>query len=914
MRKTPALTLGLLFAAGRCFAAPAAADAIDIPFEKFQLSNGLTVVVHEDRKAPVVAVGVWYHVGSKDERPGKTGFAHLFEHLMFQGSENFRDEFFRPLEQVGATDRNGTTNADRTNYFETVPTTALDMTLWLESDRMGHLLGAIDQKVLDEQRGVVQNEKRQGDNQPYGFAYERILQASFPEGHPYRWETIGSMDDLNAASLDDVKQWFRDYYGAANTTIVLAGDIDVATAKEKMQKYFGAIGAGPPLARRAAWIAPRTESTRDVAQDRVAQVRIYRSWNVPPRNTADLTRLQLAAAVLGGGKTSRLYERLIYREQLADSVSVDIEPQELASLFGVEVDVKEGVDPRRVEQIIAEEWQRFLDKGPTEEELRRVKTSTLAGLVRSIEKVGGGGKARALAEGQVFAGDPGAYRKALARMDAATAADVQAAAKTWIARGDYTLVVEPFPDYTTMPETVDRGKGLPAVDRFPDLSFPALERGKLRNGIEVVLARRSAVPVVQLSLQFDGGYASDQQRKLGTASFTMSMLDEGTRSLDALQIAKRQEELGVGISAGADLDVSAVSMNALTAQLAPSLALFADIVRNPAFKSDDVERVRGLWLSGIAQERTQPMSIALRLLPPLVYGAGHPYAIPFTGSGSVDSVRALTPQDLADYHRDFIRPDNARIMVAGDVTLAEITRELDAVFGDWKAPAAPLHKPAVADVVQPAGPRVFLMDRPGAQQSLILAGETAPSARAANYLEARTMNAILGGNFTSRLNMNLREDKHWAYGVRSMMPAAEGPGLFLLYAPVQTDKTAESIAELLKEARDIVGPRPISREEIDKVRNNDIRELPGRFETTGAVLGAVIDIVRYGRPDNYVQTFKQRVENQQEADIRAAAKEIVRPDALTWIVVGDLSRIEAGVRALKLGEVKVVDADGKVVR
>lgn len=632
MRKTLALTIALSLSAGRTFAG--SADAIDIPFEKFRLSNGLTVVVHEDRKAPVVAVGVWYHVGSKDERPGKTGFAHLFEHLMFQGSENFRDEFFRPLEQVGATDRNGTTNPDRTNYFETVPTTALDMTLWLESDRMGHLLGAIDQKQLDEQRGVVQNEKRQGDNEPYGLAYERILRASFPEGHPYRWDTIGSMEDLNAASLDDVKQWFRDYYGAANTTIVLAGDIDVATAKEKVQKYFGAIGAGPPLARREAWVAPRSESTRDVAQDRVAQVRLYRSWNVPQRHTADLTRLQLAAAILGGGKTSRLYERLIYREQLADSVGVSIDAMELASLFGLEVDVKAGVDPARVEQVIAEEWQRFLDKGPTEDELARVKTSALAGLVRSIEKVGGGGKARTLAEGQVFAGDPGAYKKALARMDAATVADLQTAAKTWISRGDYTLVVEPFPDHTTTPETVDRSKGLPSVDRFPDLTFPAIERGKLRNGIEVVLARRSAVPVVQLSLQFAGGYASDQGRKLGTASFAMAMLDEGTRSLDALQIARRQEELGVGIGAGADLDVNAVSMNALTAQLKPSLALLADIVRNPAYRQDDVERVRGLWLSGIAQERTQPVSIALRLLPPLIYGEGHPYAIPFTGSGT----------------------------------------------------------------------------------------------------------------------------------------------------------------------------------------------------------------------------------------------------------------------------------------
>ena len=910
MRKTLALAVTALFAAGRTFAA----DTIDIPFEKFQLSNGLTVIVHEDRKAPVVALSIWYHVGSKDEKPGKTGFAHLFEHLMFQGSENNKEEFIKEMELVGATDVNGTTASDRTNYFETVPTTALDMALWLESDRMGHLLGAIDQARLDEQRGVVQNEKRQGDNEPYGLVYERILRASYPEGHPYRWETIGSMEDLNAASLDDVKQWFRDYYGAANTTVVLAGDIDVATAKEKMQKYFGAIEAGPPVARLESWIAPRNESTRDVMQDRVAQVRIYRSWNVPPRNTADLTRLQLAAAVLGGSKTSRLYERLVYREQLADSVDVSVDAQELSSQFGLEVDVKQGVDPAQVEQVVAEEWQRFLDKGPTEEELKRVKTSALAGMVRSVEKVGGRGKARVLAEGQVYNNDPASYKKGLQRMEAATVSDVQNAAKAWIARGDYTLVVEPFPGYSAAKQDADRSKGAPKVDSFPALSFPALERGKLRNGIEVVLARRSSLPVVQLSLQFEGGYASDQGRKLGTSSFAMAMLDEGTRTLDALQIAKRQEELGVGISAGAGLDSAAVSMDALKAQLKPSLALFADIVRNPAFADKDMQRLRGQWLATIAQERTQPTAIALRLLPPLVYGEGHPYAIPLTGTGTTQSIQSLTTQDLADYHRDFIRPDNARIMVAGDTTLEEITRELDAVLGDWKAPSTPLRKPVVEAVAAQPKPRVFLMDRPGSPQTLILAGETAPSSRAPNYLEIRTMNAVMGGNFSSRLNMNLREDKHWSYGVQSLLPSAEGPRMFLMFAPVQTDKTAESIGEMLKETRDVNGARPLTALEIEQIRSGDVRELPGRFETTAAVLGAVVDIVRNGRPDDYVQTLKARIEGQKDDAVRAAAKEVIRPDSLTWIVVGDLSKIEAPVRALNIGEVKVVDGEGKVLR
>lgn len=918
MKKILAVALAAALACGGAVAAPPvpspSAAAVDIAFERFVLPNGLTVVVHEDRKAPVVAVSIWYHVGSKDEKIGKTGFAHLFEHLMFQASENHRDEFFRPFELVGATDQNGTTWLDRTNYYETVPTTALDMTLWMESDRMGHLLGAIDQKVLDEQRGVVQNEKRQGENQPYGKVDELRQRASFPEGHPYRWDTIGSMEDLNAASLDDVKQWFRDYYGAANTTIVLAGDIDAKTAREKVQKYFGDIDAGPPIARRKAWVAPRSEPTRETMLDRVAQTRIYRSWNVPQRGTADLTYLQLAAAVLGGGKTSRLYQRLVYADQIADSVDVDIEPFELASLFGVQVDVKAGVDPAKVEAVIAQEWQRFLDKGPTEEEIRRVKLASQAGFVRGVEKVGGSGKATVLAEGQVYLDDPGAFRKSLARLDAATPADVLNAARSWIAKGDYTLRVDPYPPYTTTKSDVDRAKGVPVVDTFPNLTFPALERGKLKNGIEVVLARRASVPVVKLAMEFAGGYAADQGRKLGTSSFAMSMLDEGTKTLGPIDIAKRQEELGAGIGASSSLDASSISLDALKSQLKPSLALYADVVRNPAFAPRELERLRGQWLAGIAQEKTAPVPLALRVLPPLVYGEGHPYAIPLTGSGTEESIRSLTADDLAAYHRDVVRPDNARILVAGDTTLEEITRELDAVFGDWKAPSTPLVKRDVANVALQGKPRVFLMDKPGSQQSLILAAEIAPSSKVPNYLEIGTMNSAFGGAFTSRLNMNLREDKHWSYGAGSFLGSAQGPRMVTLYAPVQTDKTAESMQEMFKETRELVTTKPLTREEIDKIRVGDVRELPGRFETIGSVLGAVADIVRWGRPDDYVQTLKGRIEGQSDDAVRAAAKEVFKPDAFTWVVVGDLSKVEAKIRALNLGEVKVIDAAGKVVR
>ena len=910
----------------------------ELAYTRFTLPNGLTVVVHEDHKAPVVAVSVWYHVGSSYEPKGKTGFAHLFEHLMFQGSENHKDEYFKPFELAGATDQNGTTWLDRTNYFETVPTTALDMALWMESDRMGHLLGAIGKPQLDEQRGVVQNEKRQGENEPYGRASELIQAEAFPANHPYHHDTIGSMDDLNAASLADVKQWFRDYYGAANTVVVLSGDITPAAAKEKMQRYFGDIAAGPQVPRPQPWVAARTASTSGTMTDNVAQTRIYREWNVPGRGTRDENLLELAAAVLGGGKTSRLYQRLVYKDKLADDVSVDVDQHVLASMFQLQVDVKKGVDPARVEAAIADEWKTFLKNGPTEDELARVKASTRASFVRGLENVNT--QASILAQGQLYHDDPAIYLKQFKQFMAATPADVTQLANRWIAKGDYTLTVVPgkvdeadtasatgraaIPgapatvlsskgDYKVVASEVDRSKGLPEVSSFPDLKFPELQHGKLDNGVEVILAERHTVPAVQLQLLFDAGYAADQGRKLGTSSFTMSMLDEGSKDLDSVEIAKREQRLGAIISSGCGLDYCNASLNALNDQLKPSLDLFTDIVRYPAFRETDISRLRGQWLAGIAQEKSQPIGIALRTLPPLLYGDGHAYAIPFTGTGTQASIASLKEADMRQFMTDYIRPDNMKILVAGDTTLAKIIPQLNAAFGSWKAPASAVPTKNIGKVAAPKQARVYLVDRPGAQQSLVLAGSLAPSTEAPNNLQIQTMNGAFGGSFTSRLNMNLREDKHWAYGAFSFLQNAVGQRPFLLYAPVQTDKTSQSVAEMMKEAQGVIGDHPLTAQEINKIKVGDIRSMPGGYQTTSAVMGALQNIAQYNRPDDWVQTTKARIEAQTDASVEAAAKEIIHPDQLTWVIVGDLKKIEAPIRALKLGSVQVLDADGKPV-
>ena len=914
-----------------------AAVKADIPFEQFTLPNGLRVVVHTDRKAPVVAVNIWYHVGSKNELPGRTGFAHLFEHLMFQSSENHEGEFFTPFELVGATNQNGTTNSDRTNYFQNVPTTALDMALWMESDRMGYFLGAVSQDVLDEQRGVVQNEKRQGENQPYGQVFERLLKASYPEGHPYRWPVIGSMSDLNAASLEDVQRFFKSWYGPNNAVLVLAGDIDLATAKEKATKYFGAIPAGPTLAQPAVDPAPRTTSTRDEFTDRVPQARVYRTWNIAEFGNADVERLQLLSQVLGGSRASRLDKRLVHGDKIADRVSTSAWGSQLGGMFYIQADVKQGVEPAVVEKAIEEELARLLAEGPTASELEQARTIFKAGFIRGIERIGGfGGKADALAECTVYMQDPGCFREGMATIETATVADLQAAGQRWLTKGDHTMVVTPGervatveeesashpdmdpvppadPKYSTVETDVDRSQGPPVTTEFPDLVFPELQRSTLSNGVAVVLAERPGLPIVQMSLQLPGGYVADTGRKLGTASFTMGMLDEGAGKYEALAFGNEAERLGANLGASAALDGASAYLSALKENLDESVKLFATMLRTPRFDQNEIERVRQGWISTIKQEKARPNSSALRLLPPLLYGEGHPYAIPFSGTGEEASIASLTRDDLLAYHRDFVRPEGATLIVVGDTTMAEIVPVLEKHLGSWKGQGEAPALPEIGNVDLPAKPRVFLVDQPGAIQANIFVGQLAPSTMDPKATEFEIANSVLGGEFSSRLNMNLREDKHWAYGSYSFVQAAMGQRPWLAFAAVQIDKTAESMAELQREiSQYATGEVPASPEEVAKIQASEIRSLPGSYETAGAVLGAIGGIVRYGRPDDYVVQRQQKIEGLTPEVVNAAAGTI-QPSALTWVVVGDLSKIEEGVRGLDLGQVQVIDADGKPV-
>ena len=900
--------------------------AVNIPYEQFTLKNGLRVIVHTDRKAPVVGVSIWYHVGSRFEPAGKTGFAHLFEHLMFYGSENADGPFFGRLEDIGATDWNGTTWFDRTNYFETVPTGALDRALFLESDRMGHLLGAVTQAKLDTQRGVVQNEKRMGENEPYGLVEYAQLAAMLPEGHPYRHSTIGSMADLNAASLGDVQTWFKTHYGPNNAVLVLAGDIDVPTARAKVEKWFGNIPAGPAPKDVDATVPTLDKDVEKVMHDNVAATRLYRNWIVPGVNSDDLVPLNLAMAVFGGLNSSRLDNILVRDEKVAVGVKANIQPFEKLSIAEITVDVKPGQDPvavgKRLDQLLAD----YLAKGPTADEVQRAATQQLSGTIGGLEKVGGfSGKAVTLAEGAVYSNDPGKYKKDLAAYAAATPQSVSDAARKWLGRPVFRLTVapgersaednalagnathhpayfrdpkKPAPVAATPPPPTRIAE--PGIEPVKDLEFPAVEHATLKNGIPVVFARRATVPVVRVSVSFDAGNAADDKAKLGTAGLTTALLDEGTTTRSSIQIAEEQERLGASISAGNGMDATNVGLYALKPNLDASLGLLADVIRNPAFAPAEVERLRGQVLTRIAAEKTEPMPIAQRLLPPLLYGQAHPYGIPFTGSGTESGVKAVTRPDLVAFHDKWLRPDNATIFVTGDTTLADVMPLLEKRFGDWKAPrvAKGTKLFRMDRMMRPS--RIILVDKPQSPQSMILAGLLTSKAGTDNPVTLLTANEVLGGSSTSRLIMDLRETKGWAYYAGSALPGVKETIPLLVYAPVQTDKTGESIVAARKDIGDFLTAKGTTEAERNQTINSQILSLPGSFETSSDLLGAMMRNRMIGRPDDYYETLPGVYRAMTAADMDKAAREAINPDRLIWVVVGDAKLVKPQLDAVGL--------------
>jgi zinc protease len=896
---------------------PAAQSSVPrIQFEKYTLSNGLRVILHVDRKLPVVHVNQWFHVGSKDERLGRSGFAHLFEHMMFQGSRNVKGEYFTYVERAGANlfegGVNGTTNYDRTNYFATVPAGNLENILWLESDRLATLTDALTKEKLDNQRDVVKNERRQGlENQPYGRAFKLIFENSFPFHHPYANDVIGTHEDLTAASLDDVTEFFKTYYTPNNLSLVIAGDFDPAEAKRLIEKYFGNIPAGPALARPPKDM-PRLNGEKIIeVSDRVPQERTYFAWHTPAFFDPGDAELELAATILTDGLSSRLNKSLVYDKQLCSDVVSFQYTHENSSNFIIWATARPGAPMAQVEQIVTDEIARLAKEGPTAAELNRAKTKWEFAYVTGLERIGGfGGKADLLNTYNTYLGDPTKFEDDIARHRDATAAGVRDAVARWLATRDRMLVrFRPEKSGRELQSSLDRTKEPPLGGDRP-FTPPEVKSAKLDNGMEVFVVERTELPKVAVTFSTRTGSAGDPAGKEGLADLTTEIMKRGTRTRSAIQIEDSLGDLGTSIGGGAGRERSGLVMEVLKRNLDSSVAILADVIRNPSFVDSEIEREKKQRLDQLSQEDQDPNAIANRVATGLGFGPDHPYGRPSRGRPS--TVPKLLREDFVRYHENYWKAGGSALFFVGDITLNEAVAVAKQHFGSWTGAApAPFDIPAP----RPVGPgKVYLIDKQDAAQTVVAQILPGPPRKSDDYYALQLADAVWGGGFGTRLNLNLREQKGYSYGTFSSPILLLKSGLWIASGGVQTNKTKESVIEFVKELKYLAGEKPITQQELDHARANRTRGYSQQFESLGRIAGEIRGLWNFGLPMTEMQRETPELIKTSLASVNTVAQKYATPSTATLLLVGDLSKIEAGIRELNLGEVVILDLEGRVVK
>jgi zinc protease len=902
MNRVALLLLTLLVGGFMLSSSVLAQDTPQLKFEKYVLPNGLNVILHEDHALPTITVDIWYHVGSKNEKRGRTGFAHLFEHLMFEGSEHYPQDPTKLHESLGG-DNNASTSEDRTNYFVMLPSNCLEIALWLEADRMGYLPPAITQEKLDIQRDVVKNERRQRmDNQPYAKSEEILLSALYPAEHPYSWPIIGSMEDLSAASLDDVKEFFRTYYSPSNASLCIAGDFDPLQAKALVEKHFAPLPAGPAIDRMQTWVPQLEGVKRYVAQDRVSLPRLYMVWTTPAQFTPGDAELDLFANALASGKSSRFYKTLVYEKQIAQDVSAYQSSGELCGTFNIEVTAKPGHTLTEIEEAVDAILKDALKTGITSSELTQAQTNYEAGFFRGLQM--NFMKAERLNNYNTFLGDPGKLEWDLNRYRKANVEAVNRVARENLDLGHRVLLqIVPQGDLKTTGTEFDRTQQ-PPVAAEPNFLPPVYQREVLPNGLTLLLVEKHDLPLVQTNLVFKSGWAADPQDKPGIAAVTADMLDEGTVTRGPMQISEEAKALGAQLRTGSSFDGSSVSLNVLKKNMDPGLALMADVVMHPRFAGEELERLRKDYLGRITQESRQPMTVARKVFGRLLFGAGHPYAQPYTGSGTDASIKAVTRDDLVNFYKAKYSPKNAAIVVVGDITMADAKAKIMKAFDGWSGADVPVS--AVPEPAVLSGTKIYIIDKPGAPQSALVCGNVAIARTDPDYVACDVLGNALGGQFTSRINSNLREEKGYTYGAHAQFSPRRGKGAFTCYAEVQTPATDKSVTEIIKELRDVGATRPLSDAELSQSRSNLAKGFPQSFETFMGVAGELQEIYQYDLPTDEWSTYARRVNAVSQPEVTQAASTHLHPNALLFVIVGDREKIEPALKKLNVGEVTVI--------
>lgn len=900
----------------------------ELKFEKYKLANGLDVILLEDHRLPLVAVNVWYHVGPANERPGLTGFAHLFEHMMFEGSTHIGKEgHFRHLEAVGASEINGTTDFDRTNYFETLPSNQLELALWLESDRMGFLLDTLDAEKLRNQRDVVRNERRQSvEGHPYGLVQEELFHQLFPKEHPYYASVIGSHADIEAVQLGDVREFFRLYYSPNNASLAIVGDIDPADAKRLVERYFEPIPAGPPLPKLAVETPPILTERRAVVTDQIELPRVYLAWLTSPIFTQEDAECDMLAKILGGGKSSRLYKSLVYERRIAQDALAQQYSLSLCSIFTIEATSKPGVNPDDLEAAIDEVLDDFCRHGPSDAEVERARNTIESAVIRGLENLGGfGGVADRLNQYNHFLGDPGYLARDLERYRKVTPASLQSCARAGLAR-DARVVIYGVPGEKVIHEAPCPAAGaasvppadaktseedwrsrVPGPGRPSPLKLPVPTRFQLRNGLTVYLLEQHGLPIVSANLVVLSGSDRNPPRLPGLASFTAEMLDEGTKSRSALVIAGDADQLGASLSTGSTMDLSVVAFRSLKKSTDAAFGLAVDVLLEPTFPDSEVERLRHDRLTEILQQRDNPHILAAKYFSSALYGRDHPYG--YTELGTETSNKTITRGDLVRFWLNGYSPAAAALVVAGDLTEDELLALVEKHLGTWSGAGDAAAPPPVES--KPTR-RIVIVDKPAAPQTVLRIGQIGVARANPDYVALTVMNAALGGLFSSRINLNLREKHGYTYGASSAFVYRRGPGPFLIGTSVRTDATAPAVREILIET-ERMRTSDVMREELAVAKDSISRSLPGLFETTPQIASTIGQLFVHNLPTNYYRSLPGEIDTVSVADLRRVAEKYLQPEQMTVVAVGDKSKIREPLERLELGPVQCLDVDGNTI-
>jgi zinc protease len=909
---------------------PAAADSTlpRIAFEKTTLPNGLEVILVEDHRLPIVAVNIWYHVGPANEAPGLTGFAHLFEHMMFAATRHLpRGQADRLLEAAGATDSNGSTDYDRTNYYDTLPSNQLELALWVHADRMGYLLDVLDQAALSNQQDVVRNERRQSvENRPYGIVEEALNHALFPKNHPYYASVIGSHADIQNARLGDVRDFFRRYYGPNNASIVIAGDIDKAKTRALVAKYFGSFQRSAPATTPAVHTPAITHERRLTVNDRVELPRLYMAWLTPPAYQPGDAELAVTSQILAGGKAGRLYKRLVYERQIAQDVAATQNSYALTSTFMIDATARPGHDAAELEGAIDAELKTLRELGPSDQEVERARNTIETAMLSAIEKLGGAGLANQMNQYNQYTGDPGYLNRDLARLRRVSAADVRRVARAYL-QPNARVVVTGRPGKPALgpdlpPPSVKLKPGAAAAAAInkdeawrrtppkpgpaPAFTLPGGASFKLPNGLTVIHHYNPALPLVAAELVIKSGSDANPDDQPGLAGFTAQLLEEGTATRSAPRIADEIAQLGAFLGSTSTADASTVSLLSLRSTFPQALDVLADVVQHPAFPTAEVERQRAARLGELTRQRDDPAQVAAVAAAGALYGPRHPYG--YGQLGTEPAIRAATRDDLAAFWRRHYLPSNAALIVAGSITREELQALAGARFGAWpRAQAAP----AKLDDAAGGKARLVIVDKPGAPQTALRVTEIAAQRKTPDYPAMQVMNAALGGLFSSRINLKLREEKGYSYGVFSAFRYNRTPGPFTIAGSVRTDATGASITEIFKEVR-AMRAAPLPAAELAGARDSQVYSLPGQFETNSGVGASLAETFVFDLPLDYWRSLPDAFRRVTAAQVQAAAGTYLQPERMKVIAVGDSAAILPQLKDLGLGQPELRDADGQL--